>query len=308
MRFLIALFILALPVAVLGGAIVEVRTSLGVFYLELNERAAPESSENFLAYVTKGLYDNSFVYGTADLAFVRGGGYTFSSCPDGVQRIAEQPPIDFEQTNLANKRGSISLVHSYRSDNAFTSDWIINLDDNFKFDNAGTGYTPFGEVIGSGLDVVIAIALANQAQYSDPFDSLGADFFPEPVTCETPASFNYISVAMTVVNSDGDLPSGRYNSISNELQVNIYLPDDDYLSLPFAVNVTETGEITITARLEQAISLEKPMPNMARYDVSTRGLTLHSLEIDDIVAYANVNFVGVGNSNATFRLVSFEEI
>ena len=130
--------LLACPIAALAGSIVEVRTTHGVFYIELNERAAPVSSENFLRYVTQGRYDNTFVYGTANGSFIRGGGYTFASCPGRVNRITSEPPIDFEQTALSNKRGSISMVPSSTSSDSATSDWIINLDDNFTLDDGRT--------------------------------------------------------------------------------------------------------------------------------------------------------------------------
>ncbi|MCG8413182.1 MAG: peptidylprolyl isomerase [Pseudomonadales bacterium] len=308
MRTLIVCYMLALPLALLAGPIVEVRTSLGVFYLELYEHAAPVSSENFLKYVTQGRYDDSFVYGAADSSFVRGGGYTFSSCPDGVRRIVEEPPITFEQTDLSNISGSISMVQSSTSGNSATSDWIINLDNNFGFDDASTGYAPFGEVVGNGLEVVWAIALANPAQYSDPLDSMGTDFFAESVNCQTPEQSDHIWLAMTLVNGDGDLPSGRYLSADNELQINILLSDGSYIRMPFDVEMHEDGEITVTARSEDSTELEQPLPNMARYNDSTGALTLRSLEIDGVVLFENVSFLRTENSSSTFKLVSFEEI
>ncbi len=298
----------AFPIAALAGAIVEVRTSLGVFYIELDERAAPISSENFLKYVTQGRYDNTFVYGAADSSFVRGGGYTFSSCPDGVQRIIEEPPIAFEQTNLSNNSGSVSMVQSSTSGNSATSDWIINLDDNVGFDDASTGYTVFGEVVGNGLEVVWAIALANPAQYSDPLDSMGADFFAESVNCQTPERSNHISIAMTLVNGDGDMPTGSYVSADNELQINILLDGGRYIQMPFDVVLHEDGEVTITAKPDEITELEKPMPNMASYNDSTGVLALQSLEIDGVVLFENVSFLRTEVNSNTFELVSFEEI
>lgn len=308
MRIYTAWFILAFPLVALGGSIVEVRTSQGVFYIELNERAAPTSSENFLQYVTKGRYDDTFVYGTADGSFIRGGGYTFAKCPDGVQRVTEEPPIAFEQTGLLNKRGTISMVPSSRSLNTATSDWIINLDDNFTFDDGHSGYAPFGEIVGDGLEVVQAIAVANQAETSNPLDSQGADFFGYHVNCQLPEQSNHITIAMTLVNNDADLPSGSYFSAENELQINILLPGDTYIRMPFHVAMLENGEITITARSEASTDLDTPLPNMASYDAATGVLSLPSLEIDGVILFEDVQFLETENNSSTFRLVSFEEL
>lgn len=308
MRVFTAWFILAFPLVAQGGSIVEVRTSQGVFYIELNERAAPISSENFLQYVTKGRYDDTFVYGNANGSFIRGGGYTFASCPNGVQKITEEPPIAFEQTGLSNKRGTISMVPSSQYTDSATSDWIINIDDNLNFDDGRTGYTPFGEIIGNGLEVVQAIAVANQAEYSEPLDSQGEDFFGYHVNCQLPAQSNHISIAMTLVSSEADLPSGRYFSAENELQINILLPDDTYVRMPFEVAMLENGEVTITAKPETLTVLDKPLPNMASYDPSTGALTLGSLEIDGVVLFEDVRFLETENDGSTFRLISFKEL
>lgn len=304
----IACCVLAFPFVALGGSIVEVRTTHGVFYVELNERAAPVSSENFLQYVTKGRYDDTFVYGTANGSFIRGGGYTFASCPDGVHRITEEPPIAFEQTGLSNKRGTISMVPSSRHSNLATSDWIINLDDNLTFDDSRSGYTPFGEIIGNGLEVVEAIAVANPAEFSDPLDSQGTDYFAYPINCQLTTQSNHISIAVSLVNGDPDLPSGSYFSAGNELHLNLLLPDDTYIQMPFDVAMLENGEITITARLEASTVLDKPLPNMASYDASTGALTLRSLEIDGVVLFEDVRFVQTESNGTTFKLISFEAL
>lgn len=308
MKVLIACCLLAFPAMVLAGAIVEVRTSVGVFYLELDEQTAPVTSENFLQYVTQGRYDNSFVYGAADSSFIRGGGYTFSSCPDGVRRIEAESPIAFERTNLSNVSGSISVVQSSTSDSSATSDWIINIDDNLEFDDASSGYTVFGEVIGNGLEVVLAIAVTNPAEFSDPMDSIGADFFAEPVNCQTPEQSTYVSVEMSLLNEDGNLPSGSYFSADNEMEINILLPDGGFFQVPFNVVMHDDGEVMITARAEESTELEFPTPNMASFDAAAGVLTLRSLAIDGVVLFENVNFLRTESNSNVFRLVSFEEI
>ncbi|GAB5499774.1 MAG: hypothetical protein PsegKO_20850 [Pseudohongiellaceae bacterium] len=304
-RIVFAWSILALPSAVLGGAIVEVRTSVGSFYIELNERAAPISSANFLNYVTLGRYDETFVYGASDGSLVRGGGYTFASCPDGVLRIIEEPPIAFEKTGLSNQRGTISMVPSSRSSDSATSDWIINLEDNLAFDRASTGYAPFGKVVGDGLATVEAIAFSNPAVYSDPLDNQGGDYFNYPINCQLPGQSNHISVAFTLVNADADMPSGRYSSDLNDLEVNILLPGDSYIRMPFDVVMHDNGETTISPKFEESIALEHPTPNMARYDASASELTLPSLDIDGVVLFEDVRFVQTEDNSSTFRLVSF---
>ena len=113
----------ALPKTAAAGTIVEVQTSVGTFYIEVNEEAAPITGGNFLNYVTSGAYNNTFIHGTTGGSLIRGGGYTYDSCTEG--------PV---HTNgliaLENTGSPISMArwrHCTPSDaNGATSEWFNN--------------------------------------------------------------------------------------------------------------------------------------------------------------------------------------
>lgn len=133
---------------------VRIVTSQGPFVLQLRPDAAPETVENFLAYVRSGFYDNTVFHRVIPGFMIQGGGFTSQ-----LSRKPTREPIANEaKPTLKNLRGSIAMARTSAPDSA-TSQFFINVVDNGFLDAGvrGDGYAVFGKVT-EGMGVVDAIA------------------------------------------------------------------------------------------------------------------------------------------------------
>jgi cyclophilin family peptidyl-prolyl cis-trans isomerase len=133
---------------------VRFETSLGNFTVELYEREAPISVENFLRYVDDKHFDGTIFHRVIPGFVIQGGGLT----PDMSQKKTRQP-IKNEATNgLKNERGSLSMARTNDIHSA-SSQFFVNLKDNEFLDHkpGSYGYAVFAR-ISEGMDVVDKIA------------------------------------------------------------------------------------------------------------------------------------------------------
>jgi len=149
------------------GQVVQFTTpGVGVFNVEMNATAAPNTVANFLSYVNAGSFTNSLIHRSIP-GVIQGG--SFLNNPS-LSAIPTNAPINMETSDtLTNVAGTISMART--SDlNSATSGWFINVADNSGFyrpasanDAGGTpgdagSYAVFGRVTGTGMTVVNAIA------------------------------------------------------------------------------------------------------------------------------------------------------
>ena len=132
---------------------VVLTTSMGTMVLELDPVKAPVSTENFLAYVRDGFYNETIFHRVIDRFVLQGGGFTAD-----FTKKKTRPPIKNEADNgLKNLRGTISMARTPHPDSA-SSQFFINLEDNANLDHksrsqSGWGYAVFGRLV-EGLDVM----------------------------------------------------------------------------------------------------------------------------------------------------------
>jgi len=132
---------------------VQLETSMGNIVIELNREKAPETVENFLAYVEDGFYDGTVFHRVIENFMVQGGGFD-----QNFQQKQTRAPIQNEADNgLSNKRGAVAMARTNDPHSA-TAQFFINTVDNDFLDfrgkaPSGWGYAVFGEVI-EGMDVV----------------------------------------------------------------------------------------------------------------------------------------------------------
>ena len=145
------------------ATIVELKTSEGTIKLELADKEAPLSVNNFLAYVNSKFYDGTVFHRVIDGFMIQGGGYTVEG-----EKINEKPtkaPIANEAKNgLKNDRGTIAMARTSNPDSG-TSQFFINLvnNDRLNYPNPdGHGYAVFGKVV-EGLEVVDKIGKTKTA-------------------------------------------------------------------------------------------------------------------------------------------------
>jgi peptidyl-prolyl cis-trans isomerase A (cyclophilin A) len=141
-----------------AGPVVEMKTSEGTMVIELDEKAAPVTVKNFLAYVNDKFYDGTIFHRVIDGFMIQGGGYVVKG--DKLDEKATKAPIANEAKNgLKNDRGTIAMART-SDPNSATSQFFINHvnNDRLNYPNPdGHGYAVFGRVV-EGLDVVDKIA------------------------------------------------------------------------------------------------------------------------------------------------------
>ena len=136
---------------------VRFETSLGTFTVELFEKEAPLSSENFLRYVDDKHFDGTIFHRVIPGFMIQGGGME-----PGMGQKETREPIKNEATNgLKNSRGTLSMARTNEVNSA-TAQFFVNLKDNDFLDHKpGSsqtyGYAVFGKVT-EGTDVIDKIA------------------------------------------------------------------------------------------------------------------------------------------------------
>lgn len=145
---------------------VRLETSMGDIIIELNRRRAPATSNNFLRYVTEGLYDGTIFHRVMPGFVVQGGGYT----PEIEERDLHPAIFNESGNGLKNLPMTVAMAR-YDDPHSATNQFYINLSANSSLDpNAKSwGYAVFGQVI-SGQDVVEAIA-AVETGYDENLDA-----------------------------------------------------------------------------------------------------------------------------------------
>ena len=141
-----------------GNPVVTIETSMGSISIELDMESAPDTSENFLAYVDDGYYVGTTFHRVIPNFMIQGGGIT----ADMADKPSSRAPIQNEANNgLKNDRGTIAMARTGDPHSA-TSQFFINHRDNdflnFTAETMqGWGYAVFGRVV-DGMEVVDAIA------------------------------------------------------------------------------------------------------------------------------------------------------
>jgi peptidyl-prolyl cis-trans isomerase A (cyclophilin A) len=129
-----------------------VLTTLGEFVVELESSKAPTTSANFLKYVNDGFYANTVFHRVISKFMVQGGGFT----GDMAQKTPTYAAIALEApatTGLSNTKGTIAMARTNVLNSA-TSQFFINVVDNYFLDSSSGGYAAFGRVI-SGMDTTV---------------------------------------------------------------------------------------------------------------------------------------------------------
>jgi peptidyl-prolyl cis-trans isomerase A (cyclophilin A) len=146
-------------------AVVRLKTSEGDVVVELDRRKAPDTVENFLAYVRDGFYAGTVFDRVVGGVLVQGGARDASGAPKKAG-----PAIVHEGENaLSHKRGTIAMWRDAADPHSARAEFFFNLADNdgkkqgarnfdFQSETRGPGawgYCVFGKVKdAASLDVI----------------------------------------------------------------------------------------------------------------------------------------------------------
>src|SRR4030042_424663 len=146
---------------------VKLETTMGDIVIELDDKAAPVTVKNFLAYVDEGFYDGTIFHRVIPNFMIQGGGFT----PDMEQKKTHPPIVNEASNGLKNNRGTIAMARLPQPDSA-TSQFFINLKDNDFLNYAGQdkpGYAVFGKVVEGmeTVDKIAAVKTATKGRHAD---------------------------------------------------------------------------------------------------------------------------------------------
>ena len=153
------------------GTVVGLQTNLSapydVAFLELFDRegpgrtrTTPVTAANFLRYTDENRYDGTFIHRSIPGFVIQGGGFKLTA---GLPHIDTFAPI-VNEFGTSNTRGTIAMAKVGGDPNSATSEWFVNLSNNNdpqnpdSLDNQNGGFTVFGRVLGSGMNLFDGIA------------------------------------------------------------------------------------------------------------------------------------------------------
>ena len=194
-----------------SGQVVQFDTVKGTFNAELLAAEAPRTVANFLNYMNRGAYTNSFFHRSVRNFVIQGGGFTVAGIV--VNPIPTDAPIALEN-KVSNQRGTIAMART-NDLNSATSQWFINTVNNAgPLDTTNGGYTVFARVLGNGMTVVDGIAALPIA---DATAQLGATFNELPLVGLPVAAANLVVVRSIIAvpiypTNTGDVAVVRYTA------------------------------------------------------------------------------------------------
>lgn len=142
------------------ATIVQVKTNVGDFEINLYDQSTPVTVQNFLTYVNSGKYNGTVIHRSVPGFVVQGGGFVFE----------QQLPLKAVATNAAivnepkwsNVRATIAMAKLEKNINSATNQWFINLVDNSAglpmLDTQNGGFTVFGQINAQGMEIIDSIA------------------------------------------------------------------------------------------------------------------------------------------------------
>lgn len=142
------------------ATIVEIKTSLGTFEVNLFDETTPETVANFLKYVEAESYNNSVIHRLEPNFVIQGGGFRYTGQLP-LRAIPALPAVKNEP-KWSNRRGTIAMAKLDGQPDSATNQWFFNIKDNHEgtsgLDAQNGGFTVFGQVTAQGLEILDEIA------------------------------------------------------------------------------------------------------------------------------------------------------
>lgn len=148
---------------------IVLHTNQGDIHIELDEKSAPKTCENFLNYVKEGFYNNTIFHRVINNFMIQGGGFGANM----TEKKTKAQITNEADNGLKNNLGSIAMARTSDPHSA-SAQFFINVANNAFLNHRaktteGWGYCVFGHVV-KGLDVIDAIKVVktkNHAGHQD---------------------------------------------------------------------------------------------------------------------------------------------
>ncbi len=235
------------------GDVVQFDSNLGQINVELFEDQAPLTVANFLNYVNDGDYLNTIIHRSVLGFVVQGGGFrNIFDASNRPEEIPSDPPV-VNEFGISNTRGTVAMAKLGGNPDSATNEWFFSLADNSEnLDNQNGGFTVFARVIGTGMEVVDAIAAVERfdagLQYGTAFELLPLVNFDNtgPPVSENFVTFSSISVIPIYPDGTGG-PSVLSIAVTNSSEglVAVTLNGSELRLEPSA---GQSGEATLVIR------------------------------------------------------------
>lgn len=217
-QIVLGIFLTSLAVTATADVVVRLEiqqdTAVDDVFFRLFDSDAPLTVANFLGYVDNGDYDSSFIHRSVTNFVVQGGGFAFdpnlgafindpvlNDFPGGLQPITG--PTILNEYGRSNLRGTVAMAKQAGDPDSATSQWFVNLADNSaNLDNQNGGFTVFGEVLMTGMDVIDTIEaqpVYDRTDINTAFDTLPlTGYTSDPIQSENLVRINAADQLFTV--------------------------------------------------------------------------------------------------------------
>ena len=243
------------------GAVVEFQANnpvgSNVFYVELfnkkgsSKRVTKATAKNFLKYVDRDLYDGSIFHRSVPGFVLQGGGFTVPAVSSGEggmpAEIRDFGMVDNQPGN-SNVKGTVAMAKIGGQPDSATNQWFINLEDNLSLDTQNQGFTVFGKVLGSGMEVVEDLASAEIYNFGGVVSQLPLWNAPD---------------------SDSGVQPGDYLTVDNARELSAK-------KQPFSLSAESSDEdlLTVSITKKQRIKLKAASDARGTAEVNVRSVSL----------------------------------
>lgn len=198
------------------ATIVEFKTSLGTFEVNLFDETTPETVANFLKYVEAGSYNNSVIHRMVPDFIVQGGGFRYTGQLP-IKAIPANPAVKNEP-KWSNRRGTIAMAKIGGLPDSATNQWFFNIKDNHANTTGGVGldaqnggFTVFGQVSAQGLEILDQIAKLKRFNMGGAADTIPLRNYTaaDAAAAKIVTDENFVMIeSITVVDARPDTAAG----------------------------------------------------------------------------------------------------
>lgn len=223
------------------ATIVEFRTSLGNFEVNLFDETTPETVANFLKYVESERFNNSVIHRLEPDFVIQGGGlYYPGTLP--LRSISTYGAIKNER-KWSNRRGTIAMAKVDGNPDSASSQWFFNLKDNHAgtagLDSQNGGFTVFGQISAQGLEILDEIAKLKRFNMGGMATTIPLRNYTaaDAAAGKTVTPDNLVMIESIVVVDDRPDTAAGLSPIPNEAQVSPPAEEDNNSGSSGAINL-----------------------------------------------------------------------